>query len=184
MAFFALFGVIFWRQKLSSILSFVKNPFPTASRYSKMSSKNTQPVKNLSEVNSVHTLVSIVVVSMYLFATQFFKTHVFNCLCSISVICYLESSRVKSVTRFIKSVTVVIKSVTWVRKSFKKGSQEAPEMRKFIAQVCKSKLVETWVLSQTHAGVDRDLFPAPVMPTSENPGMDLTLSLFGPLPLN
>ena len=38
---------------LSSILSFVKNPFPTASRYIKMSSKNTQPVKNLSEVNTL-----------------------------------------------------------------------------------------------------------------------------------
>ena len=53
MAFFTLFWVIFWRQMLSSILSFVKNPFPTASRYIKMSSLNSQPVKNLSEVNTL-----------------------------------------------------------------------------------------------------------------------------------
>ena len=53
MAFFALFGDIFWRQMLSSILSFVKNPFPTASRYIKISSLNSQPVKNLSEVNTL-----------------------------------------------------------------------------------------------------------------------------------
>ena len=33
---------------LSSILSFVKNHFPTASRYIKISSLNSQPVKNRS----------------------------------------------------------------------------------------------------------------------------------------
>ena len=38
MAFFTLFWVIFWRQMLRSILSFVKNLFPTVFRYIKMSS--------------------------------------------------------------------------------------------------------------------------------------------------
>ena len=53
MAFFTLFWAIFWRQMLSSILSFVQNPLYTVSNYTKMSLKNSQAVKNLDFVDAL-----------------------------------------------------------------------------------------------------------------------------------